>query len=109
MRGALLLLDFEDSSADSIKELLLSSLIEPLYLTSADGKKLLSYLFGLHPSFVDSLHQTSKSLSLLSLSLSHLSLSLHVVLYQWALVILAQFVSSLNTYSSPPPPSLSSS
>jgi condensin-2 complex subunit G2 len=61
MRGALLLLDFEDSSADSIKELLLSSLIEPLYLTSADGKKLLSYFFGLHPSFVDSLHQTIRN------------------------------------------------
>ena len=61
MRGALLLLDFEDSSADSIKELLLSSLIEPLYLTSVDGKKLLSFLFGLQPSFVESLHQTSGS------------------------------------------------
>lgn len=60
MRGALLLLDFEDPSADSIKELLLTTLIEPLYLTSSDGKKLLSFLFGLHPSFVEDLHQASQ-------------------------------------------------
>ena len=61
MRQALLLLDFEDSSADSIKHLLLSCLIEPLYLYSEEGKKLLSFLFGLHPVFVEDLHQTVRS------------------------------------------------
>lgn len=59
MRGALLLLDFEDASADSIKQLLLSTMIDPLYLFSDEGKKLLSFLFGLHPSFVEDLHQAS--------------------------------------------------
>ena len=67
IRGALLLLDFEDTSADSIKQLLLSALIEPLYLLSDDGKKLLSFLFGLHPSFVEDLHCAGWSDSLLVL------------------------------------------
>jgi condensin-2 complex subunit G2 len=45
MRGAFLLLDFDDPSIESIKGLVLRCLIHPAYLRSTEGKRFLSFLF----------------------------------------------------------------
>ena len=46
MRSALLLLDFEDESSGSLQALLLRCFISTLYLRSAEGKRMLLFLFG---------------------------------------------------------------
>jgi len=61
MRQGFLLLDFEDASADYLKCMLLSCTLQPLYLTSEEGRKIISFLFGMHPKFVEDLHQTIKN------------------------------------------------
>ncbi|XP_064397561.1 condensin-2 complex subunit G2-like [Halichondria panicea] len=60
MRQAFLLLDFEDISAEPFKAMLLSATLQPLYINTEEGRKFLSFLFGMHPSFVEDLHQTIK-------------------------------------------------
>ncbi|XP_064397126.1 condensin-2 complex subunit G2-like isoform X2 [Halichondria panicea] len=60
MRQAFLLLDFEDGSAEPFKAMLLSATLQPLYINTEEGRKFLSFLFGMHPSFVEDLHQTIK-------------------------------------------------
>lgn len=61
VRSAFELLDFEDDSIDSLKELLLRCVIHPLYVSRADGRRFLAFLFSLHPSFVDDIHETVKN------------------------------------------------
>ena len=61
VRTALLLLDFEDESADSLKDLLLRCMMSPLYLRCVEGGKFLSYLFGMHPTFIEDLHETIRN------------------------------------------------
>lgn len=60
VRQAFLLLDFEDPSADIMKAMLLSCSVHPLYLRCDQGRKLVSFMFGLHPAFVGDLHQSIK-------------------------------------------------
>lgn len=48
IRSALLLLDFDDSSIESIRSLLLRCYTHPSYLKSAEGKKFLSFLFSVN-------------------------------------------------------------
>ncbi|XP_065184272.1 condensin-2 complex subunit G2-like [Sycon ciliatum] len=59
-RQAMLILDFEDSSSDHLKSLLLQCLIHPLYIQTEEGRRFLSFLFGLHPTFTDLVHSTIK-------------------------------------------------
>lgn len=59
-RSALLLLDFQDDSSTQLKGLLLRCFIHPMFLRAADGKKFLVYLFGLHPPYIDAIHDTIK-------------------------------------------------
>eukprot|EP00624_Nannochloropsis_granulata_P001542 evm.model.NODE_17594_length_8172_cov_15.400881.2 len=61
MRGALLLLDYEEEATGPFRQLLLQCFLKPTYLRSADGRRLLTYLFGLHPALVADIHETVKS------------------------------------------------
>lgn len=61
LRGALLLLDYEEEATGPFRELLLQCFLKPTYLKSADGRRLLTFLFGLHPSLVVDIHETVKS------------------------------------------------
>ena len=61
MRGALLLLDYEDEGTGPFRLLLLQCFLNPTYLRSADGGRLLTYLFGLHPEFIADIHDTVKA------------------------------------------------
>jgi condensin-2 complex subunit G2 len=45
LRGALLLLDFDDPSIESIKGLVLRCLIHPAFMRSSEGRRFLSFLF----------------------------------------------------------------
>jgi condensin-2 complex subunit G2 len=40
---------------------MLRCLFHPMFLRSADGKKFLVYMFGLHPPFIDTLHDAIKA------------------------------------------------
>ncbi|KAL7466506.1 hypothetical protein ACHAXS_006803 [Conticribra weissflogii] len=61
IREALNLLDFEDEeSIASLRLHLLRTVSSPLFLQSAEGRKFISHLFQLHPSFVIDLHQAIK-------------------------------------------------
>ncbi|CAB1097831.1 unnamed protein product [Ectocarpus sp. CCAP 1310/34] len=61
VKGALLLLDFEDESSDSLRALLLRTFMSPVYLKSSEGKRLLASFFGLHPSLVSEIHAVMKA------------------------------------------------
>ena len=61
VRGALLLLDFDDPSIDSLKGLLLRCASHPAHLKSTEGRRFLVFLFGLHPTFIEELHETIKA------------------------------------------------
>lgn len=60
VRQAFLLLDFDDPSADMMKSMLMSCCVHPVYLRCDQGRKLISFMFGLHPAFVGNLHQAIK-------------------------------------------------
>jgi condensin-2 complex subunit G2 len=61
LRGALLLLDYDDEATDAFKTLLLQCFLKTTYLRSADGRRLLTYLFGLHPDLIPDIHATVKN------------------------------------------------
>jgi hypothetical protein len=48
IQSAFLLLDFDDTSIESIRQLILQCLVSPLYIKYADGKRFISFLFSLH-------------------------------------------------------------
>ena len=50
IRGALLLLDFDDSSIESIRGLLLRCVVHPSFLKVAEGRRFLSFLFTIKQS-----------------------------------------------------------
>ncbi|CAM9691545.1 unnamed protein product, partial [Sphacelaria rigidula] len=60
LRAALLVLDFDDEDSAPLKILLLRLFTLPLYLKSSEGKRLLVYLFGIHPSMVLDIHEVIK-------------------------------------------------
>ena len=60
-RTALTVLDYADESITALKKLLLHCLIQPMILRNADGRKLLVYMFGLHPPFVLEMHRAIKA------------------------------------------------
>eukprot|EP00026_Physarum_polycephalum_P001187 Phypoly_transcript_01188.p1 GENE.Phypoly_transcript_01188~~Phypoly_transcript_01188.p1 ORF type:complete len:1187 (+),score=275.43 Phypoly_transcript_01188:424-3561(+) len=59
-REALMLIDFQDESSVTMKQILLSCLVHPLFLHNSDGRKFLSCLFSLSQPFVDQLHDVIK-------------------------------------------------
>ncbi|CAM9742427.1 unnamed protein product, partial [Pylaiella littoralis] len=61
LRAALLLLDFEDESGDSLRGLLLRTFISPVYLKCSEGRRLLASFFGLHPTLVAEIHAVIKA------------------------------------------------
>ncbi|EOD05699.1 putative condensin, partial [Emiliania huxleyi CCMP1516] len=61
LRSALGVLDYADPSVAALKRLLLHCMIKPLVLRCAEGRKLLVYLFGLHPPFIAELHRAIKA------------------------------------------------
>lgn len=77
LRHGLRLLDFQDErcatltvirrthrpvrSATTMKRLLLSCTINPLFLRTADGIKFVVYLFSIYHPFVDEIHMTIKA------------------------------------------------
>eukprot|EP00966_Prymnesium_polylepis_P335364 7390724-Prymnesium_polylepis.1 len=60
-RGALKVLDYADESVVPLKKLLLHCAIKPQVLRAAEGRKLLIFLFGLHPPFITDLHRAIKA------------------------------------------------
>ena len=60
-RTALTVLDYADESITALKKLLLHCLIQPMILRNADGRKLMVYMFGLHPPFVLEMHRAIKA------------------------------------------------
>ena len=60
-RSALQVLDYADESIGPLKRLLLHIAIRPLVLRNPEGRKLLVYLFGLHPPFIAELHRSIKA------------------------------------------------
>ncbi|KAL1523555.1 hypothetical protein AB1Y20_018491 [Prymnesium parvum] len=60
-RGALKALDYADEYTAPLKKLLLHCAIKPQVLRSAEGRKLLVFLFGLHPPFILELHRAIKA------------------------------------------------
>ena len=58
MRTALCCFDLSDASSQLLKELLLRCFIEPGFLKSKDGIKLLAFLLALDRAFVPDIHQT---------------------------------------------------
>lgn len=61
LRGALLLLDYEGETSGAFKTLLLQCFLKTTYLRCADGRRLLTYLFGLHPDLILDIHATVKN------------------------------------------------
>ncbi|GAM20470.1 hypothetical protein SAMD00019534_036450 [Acytostelium subglobosum LB1] len=60
MRNALLALDFGDESSMSIQELLLGCFIQPQFVKTVDGRKMLAFLFTIRPQFIDAIHNVVK-------------------------------------------------
>eukprot|EP00051_Salpingoeca_urceolata_P017934 m.249024 g.249024 ORF g.249024 m.249024 type:complete len:1108 (+) comp19082_c0_seq4:119-3442(+) len=60
-RHALMLLDFNDDTADALKAILQQCLVSSLYLTCTEGRRFLSFLFGLSTGFIPALHMTVKA------------------------------------------------
>lgn len=58
VRKALLLLDFNDESIESIRELLLRTVVQPAFLKCAEGTRFLGFLFSIHPDLVPLLHRS---------------------------------------------------
>lgn len=61
MREALLLLDFDDSSIEDVKMLLLRASMHPAFLQRPHGRMFLGYLYGLQTAFVKELAATVKN------------------------------------------------
>ena len=61
MRGALLLLDYDEEATSQFRLLLLQCFLKPTYLRSADGCRLLTYLFGRHPDLIADIHETVRA------------------------------------------------
>ena len=54
------MLDFDDESTEGVKKLLLHCVMSPVVLRSAQGRRFLVTLFGLHLSLIDDIHATVK-------------------------------------------------
>ncbi|KAH9619353.1 hypothetical protein KSS87_002876, partial [Heliosperma pusillum] len=52
LREAFVLFDFEDESIEDLKFLLIRCVITPLYLNTDDGRRFISFLFGLSPQLL---------------------------------------------------------
>jgi condensin-2 complex subunit G2 len=52
LRGAMPLYDWEDASINDLKGMLLRCAITPAFLRRPEGRKLLGFLFTLHPQMV---------------------------------------------------------
>ncbi|KAL9966949.1 hypothetical protein ACROYT_G025098 [Oculina patagonica] len=61
LRQSLLLMDFEDNSSESLKQLLHQCMIHPMYLKLEEGRRFLSYSFGLNPELSKEFHKTIKN------------------------------------------------
>jgi len=61
IKSAFHLLDFEDESSDGFKSLMQRCLLHPLYLGTDMGKKILVFMFTLHPCVVEFFHITMKN------------------------------------------------
>jgi len=61
MRSALTLLDFNDPSSQSIKNIILHAYIHPQYLTTVDGRRFLVYAMGLHPPMIGQIYSTIRN------------------------------------------------
>ena len=60
IRSALDLLDFEDESITSLKNHLLRTVGNPLFLQTSEGKKFIQHLFGVDSTLADELHKSVK-------------------------------------------------
>lgn len=61
IRGGLLLLDWDDSDSDTIRELVLRAFISPLFLRTESGKRFLATAFALHKTFTKDIHTVVKA------------------------------------------------
>ncbi|XP_029192981.2 condensin-2 complex subunit G2-like [Acropora millepora] len=61
LRQCLLVIDFEDNSSASLKQVLHQCMIHPMYLKLEEGRRFLSFLFGLNPELSKEFHKTIKN------------------------------------------------
>ncbi|XP_022782675.1 condensin-2 complex subunit G2-like [Stylophora pistillata] len=61
LRQCLHLMDFDDDSSESLKQLLHQCMIHPVYLKLEEGRRFLSYAFGLNPGLSKEFHRTIKN------------------------------------------------
>ncbi|EDQ85542.1 uncharacterized protein MONBRDRAFT_34252 [Monosiga brevicollis MX1] len=61
MREAFMALDYDHESSVALKSCLLQCVVEPQFLNVLEGRRFLSFLFGLHLNFTEQLHTNIKS------------------------------------------------
>ncbi|XP_078576354.1 condensin-2 complex subunit G2-like [Branchiostoma floridae x Branchiostoma japonicum] len=61
LRQVLNLFSYQDETMEELQQLLLLCVINKTYLGAAEGRRFLTFLFGLHPNFTDKLHKTIKN------------------------------------------------
>jgi hypothetical protein len=61
VRGALMLMDLDDPSSETLKGLLLRCVMHGRFLYNATGRNFLVFLFGLAPDFIEDIHATVKN------------------------------------------------
>jgi hypothetical protein len=61
VRGALLLMDLDDASSDTLKGLLLRCTMHPRFLKTEIGRRFVVFLFGLQVGFIEDIHATIKN------------------------------------------------
>ncbi|XP_077993869.1 condensin-2 complex subunit G2-like [Glandiceps talaboti] len=61
LRQSLLLQDFGEGKNLDLKEMLNQCMASPVYLKSDEGRRFLSFSFGMNPTFIEQLHKTIKT------------------------------------------------
>ncbi|XP_078666930.1 condensin-2 complex subunit G2-like isoform X1 [Branchiostoma floridae x Branchiostoma belcheri] len=61
LRQVLNLFSYQDETMEELQRLLMLCVINKAYLGAAEGRRFLTFLFGLHPNFTDKLHKTIKN------------------------------------------------
>ncbi|XP_070535793.1 condensin-2 complex subunit G2-like [Ptychodera flava] len=60
LRQSLLLHDFGANQSVELKQMLEQCIISPVYLKADEGRRFLSFIFGMNPTFIEQLHKTIK-------------------------------------------------
>nr|XP_006818203.1 PREDICTED: condensin-2 complex subunit G2-like [Saccoglossus kowalevskii] len=61
LRQSLLLQDFGANKSMELKDMLEQCVVSPVFLKSVEGRRFLSFIFGMNPSFIEQLHRAIKT------------------------------------------------